>query len=372
MSNQICVVVGTRPGIIMMAPIIHELERRDIPHYVLHTGQHYSPEMDSELFEDLRLSPAAHHLEGVSAAEGHGGKTAKMLEGCEKVFLENRPALVIVNGDANTNLAAALAARKLGVSLAHSEAGERSYDWRMPEEHNRRIMDHISEVLFATSQKAAETLSKESVMGEVYITGNTIVDASLNHAKLAEDRSLVLKEYNLRPKDYLLLTSHREENVDYPDKLLAILKGAIQAGEELGLQVVFPVHPRTYKNIQQFGYLDLLDSSKFIKVLPALRYLDFLALVVNCCVVISDSGGVQQEAYIHKVPCVTVRDNTEWTETLGGGGNRLAGASDPGFIAQQVNDAYSMSDAIWQSVFGDGRASERIVNYALEYVNSSS
>lgn len=173
---KISVVVGTRPGIIMMAPIIKAIEDENIcDFYVIHTGQHYSPEMDAWLFEDLKLKPPKYKLSDIDKADGHARKTAAMLIGCEEIFIKDRPDLVLVNGDANTNLAAALAARKLGISLAHSEAGERSYDWRMPEEHNRRIIDHISDLLFSTSNDSRDTLVSESVLGSVHVTGNTIL-----------------------------------------------------------------------------------------------------------------------------------------------------------------------------------------------------
>ncbi|WP_340110616.1 non-hydrolyzing UDP-N-acetylglucosamine 2-epimerase [Pikeienuella sp. HZG-20] len=361
MSKEICVIVGTRPGIIMMAPIIHALQAADHPHYVIHTGQHYSPEMDVELFEDLGLTAPAYHLKGAAEAQTHATKTARMMEGCEAAFLERRPGVVLVNGDANSNVAAALAGRKLGVPLAHSEAGERSYDWRMPEEHNRRIMDHISELLFATNDKARDILLGEKVPGAVHVTGNTIVDASLNHAVVAQERSNALSERGLTAQDYLLLTAHREENVDQPDRLEAIVRGAQAAGEAAGCDVVFPAHPRTAKNLEAFGLMDLARKSSRIRMTPALRYLDFMQLLINARAVVTDSGGVQQEAFIHRRPCVTIRDNTEWTETVARRGNRIAGASDPERICGAVVAALAETDADWTPVFGDGRAAERIV-----------
>ena len=315
MTKEICVIVGTRPGIIMMAPIIHALKQKNIPHYVIHTGQHYSPQMDSELFEDLDLPAADFHLTGVAEESTHATKTAKMMVGCEEVFLKRRPALVIVNGDANTNLAGSLAARKLGIILAHSEAGERSYDWRMPEEHNRRMMDHTSELLFTTGVKGKKILEGENVPGQIHVTGNPIVDASHNHAILAQNQSNILDEYNLKKHDYFLVTSHREENVDDPDRLTAILKGVQMGAEKMGLKAILPIHPRTRKNIDHFNLNHLIQENDRLITLPPLRYLDFMQMLVNARIVVTDSGGVQQESYIHKIPCVTIRDNTEWVET---------------------------------------------------------
>jgi UDP-N-acetylglucosamine 2-epimerase (non-hydrolysing) len=370
MAHEICVVVGTRPGIIMMAPIIHALHNAAVPHYVIHTGQHYSPEMDSELFEDLQLAPATYHLSGVAEAITHATKTAQMMVGCEEIFLERRPGLVIVNGDANTNLAAALAARKLGVPLAHSEAGERSYDWRMPEEHNRRIMDHISELLFPTNDKAKAILEGEKVPGEIVVTGNTIVDASINHAVLAKARSDVLEKYGLAPERYILMTSHREENVDHPDRLAAIIEGAKQGARRLGMTVVFPAHPRTLKNLKTFDLMHLVENAPALQLLPAMRYLDFMQLLTHARLVVTDSGGVQQESFIHQRPCVTVRDNTEWTETVASRGNRIAGASDPDRIAQCMADAFAERNFDWTPIFGDGRSAQRIVQTSVAFIKA--
>lgn len=371
MTKEICVVVGTRPGIIMMAPIIHALQAGGHPHYVIHTGQHYSPEMDSELFEDLDLTPPAYHLTGIAEAQTHASKTARMMEGCEAAFLERRPGVVLVNGDANTNVAAALAGRKLGIPLAHSEAGERSYDWRMPEEHNRRIMDHISELLFATNDKARDILLGEKVPGAVHVTGNTIVDASLNHAVVAQERSSVLSDHGLAAQEYLLLTSHREENVDQPDRLEAIIRGAQAAGEATDHDVIFPIHPRTAKNLDAFGLSGLLRGASRIRMLPALRYLDFMQLLINARGVITDSGGVQQEAFIHRRPCVTIRDNTEWTETVTRRGNRIAGASDPERIRDMTVAALADRDVDWAPVFGDGKAAARIVAHCAQLLEEN-
>ncbi|MDA9224945.1 UDP-N-acetylglucosamine 2-epimerase (non-hydrolyzing) [Tateyamaria sp.] len=367
MKKDICVIVGTRPGIIMMAPIVHELKKRDCNYFVIHSGQHYSPEMDAELFEDLELGKPDFRLKGVAHATSHGTKTARMLEGFEDVFMRRRPHVVIVNGDANTNVAAALAARKLHIPLAHSEAGERSYDWRMPEEHNRRIMDNISDLLFPTDQKAADILENEYVPGQVLITGNTIVDATLKHAEMARKASNVLNEYSLQKDNYLLLTTHREENVDTRERLLAILLGTNAGAEALGLTAAFPIHPRTLKNVKNFSLHDTLLGLSNIKILPPLRYLDFTDILVNARLIVTDSGGVQQEAFIQRRHCVTVRDGTEWTETVTRKGNRIAGADDIERIKTAIVDAYNEKEAEWTQAFGDGKAAKRIVDHVLAF-----
>lgn len=367
---EVCVVVGTRPGIIMMAPVIHELVRREVPHFVLHTGQHYSPAMDSELFEDLRLSQPAFHIKDVSARPTHGGQTAAMLEGCEAALIERRPRLVLVIGDANTNLAAALAARKLRLGVGHIEAGERSFDWRMPEEHNRRMIDHISDLLFTTNEKSAAQLRKEQVQGVVHVTGNTIVDASLNHANLARRHSDVMKRYQLASNRYVLMTSHREENVDDARRLAAIVEAAGLVARDLRMPVLFVAHPRTQKRLAGADRSQSYASRPDFRIIPSLRYLDFLQLLINAGLVLTDSGGVQQEAYIHRRACVTLRDNTEWTETLANGANRLAGADDAVRIVGRIREALANLPTSWPAIFGDGRAAERITQVAKQFIGS--
>lgn len=368
LKDEVAVIVGTRPGIIMLAPIVHELERRGIPYFIVHTGQHFSPSMDSQLFEDLGLPEPQYHLAETAKKRTHGGQTAVMLEGCEQAFMERKPKVVLVNGDANTNLAAALAARKLRISVGHIEAGERSFDWSMPEEHNRRIMDHISELLFTTNEKGAAQLKNEQVMGEIFVTGNTIADASINHAKIANEKSSVLDEMGLDKEAYIIMTSHREENVDDSSKLEAILVGAEKAAVKTGFPVLFLAHPRTQKRIEQFGLVDLVAQLGKVTVLGALRYLDFMQLLINSRAVLTDSGGVQQEAYVHERPCVTMRENTEWTETLSDGANRLCGATCPDKIADAVVDALKVEGIKWKPIFGDGMAAKRIVEVVARYM----
>ena len=208
---EIGITVGTRPGIVMLAPVIHEFRRRGLPHFVVHTGQHYSPNMDAQFFTDLELPAPDYRIEGVAEKRTHGGQTAAMLEGVEKILMERRPFFFLVGGDANTNLAAALAARKLRIRLGHIEAGERCFDWDVPEEHNRVMIDHISEHLFATSEQSAAYLRRESVLGEIHVVGNPKVDASKQFVDIAMRKTDVFGRYGVTPGNYALLTSHREE-----------------------------------------------------------------------------------------------------------------------------------------------------------------
>lgn len=369
LTERVAVVLGTRPGIIMLAPVIKALQTRKVPHTVIQTGQHYSPAMDADMFHDLELTSPAHRLEGVAERHTHGGQTAAMLEGIERVLMEERPSVVLVGGDANTNLAGALAARKLRMRLGHVEAGERSFDWRMPEEHNRRIIDHISDYLFATGEVARQNLLRESVQGEIHVVGNTIVDASLQHFELTRTKSNALAEHFVQPGAYAVLTMHREENVDFEANLRGALQGVSQACERLGLPVLFLVHPRTRKRLQEFKLSDWAAGLPALRLHEAVGYLDFLKLLAHARVVFTDSGGVQQEACIHHVPTVTLRENTEWIETLQQGANRLAG-TDPVRIVNAAAEADSVSRE-WPVPFGDGTAAQQVVNVACQALEAA-
>ena len=364
LKGSLALVVGTRPGIIMFSPIIRACVRRELDFFVIHTGQHYSPNMDGWIFRDLELPQPRHQIEGVGEKKMHGAQTAAMLEAIEKVLLEERPSMVLVGGDANTNLAGALAARKLHITLGHVEAGERSFDWRMPEEHNRRIIDHISEFLFTTNEKGVRHLEDEKVMGEISITGNTIVDAVFQNYEISTQKSDFLAKNGLDKVRYVVMTSHREENVDDPENLANILLGAEYVIRETGSVVFFAAHPRTLVRLEQFDLLDRARSTEGLLLREAPSYLNFLALLGGSAMVITDSGGVQQEACILQKPCVTLRENSEWTETLDIGANMLAGTD-----AERIRDVAQImmgKDGHWNNPFGDGKASERILDICSE------
>jgi UDP-N-acetylglucosamine 2-epimerase (non-hydrolysing) len=369
LERKACVVVGTRPGIVMMAPVIRELARRGLPHFVLHTDQHYSRNMDAQFFEDLQLPEPDHRLEGVAGQTLHGAQTAAMLTGCEQVLLAERPSLVLVGGDANTNLAAALAARKLHIQLGHVEAGERSMDWRMPEEHNRVVIDHISEYLFTTNHKASERLRSEQVRGEIVETGNPIVDAARQNRDLATAGGAVLEDLRVAAGEYFLMTAHREENVDSQGALRGILEGAKLIAERLDRPTVFAIHPRTERRLSEFGLDHLVASTPGLIVVPALRYLSFLSLLSAAALVLTDSGGVQQEACLLQVPCVTLRETTEWSETLAIGANMLAG-TDPNRIVAAAEHMLAVPTG-WTHPFGDGFAASRIVDTVQAVLNQT-
>ena len=363
LSDSVCVIVGTRPGIIKMSPIIKELGWRQIPFFTLHTGQHYSYEMDKKFFEDLELPKPLYHLPQCKPGSLHGEQTANMLSGIESVLVKAKPRLVLVCGDANTNLAGALAARKLQIEVGHVESGLRSNDWRMPEEHNRVIIDHISEYLFAPTPRARQNLINDNVKGKVYLTGNTIVDALIQHVEIAENKSTIMKTLSLPKNGYILTTIHREENVDHIDTLTEIIKGLELIGGNLDFPIVLPVHPRTKKRFGNFNLWSKLADIQNLTVIDPAGYLDFLVLLKNAALVLTDSGGIQEESCILHTPCVTLRENTERQETVFVKSNIVAGTK-----PDRVLDAVERSlgkERDWPNPFGDGKAAKRIVDVSV-------
>ena len=369
LKNKVCVVVGTRPGIVMFSPIIRELQAQGMDFFVIHTGQHYSYNMDRKFFEDLKLEEPHYKLDNMQNYKLHGEQTAEMLKGCERILIKERPKVTLVGGDANTNLAAALAARKLHIRIGHVEAGERSGDWRMPEEHNRVMIDHISEYLFTTNDKGKDNLVRENVQGKIFVTGNTIVDAALQNLEIAQKQSTILEEFNLQARGYFVLTMHREENVDSRESLVSILEGMKLVIRESGKKIVFLAHPRTQNRIQEFGLEGFVQAIENFEIKDAVGYLDFLRLLANADLVLTDSGGVQQESCILRVPCVTLRTNTEWVETLQIGANTLCG-TDPKTILEGVRKMTKVNRD-WSTPFGDGSAASSIVSIIRREVGLS-
>ncbi len=355
---KIAIVLGTRPEIIKMAPVIKELERRKTDFFILHSGQHYSYHLTRVFFEQLRLPKAKYNLEVGSGS--HAEETGKMLIGIEKVLLKERPDAIMVEGDTNSVLAGALSAAKLGIKVGHVEAGLRSYDRSMPEEVNRILTDHLSDHLYAPTPKAREILLGEGIDEEkIFVTGNTIVDAVHQNLEIAKEKGNTLSALNLHPRDFILVTLHRQENVDNRTRLASMLEGLDKVAAEFKLTVVYPVHPRTQKRMEQFQL-----APQNLKLIKPLGYFDFLQLESNAALVLTDSGGVQEEACILGVPCVTLRDNTERPETLEVGANILAGAS-----ADRILECCRIMlhrDKNWLNPFGDGRAAERIVKIVTE------
>jgi UDP-N-acetylglucosamine 2-epimerase (non-hydrolysing) len=350
---KIAVIVGTRPEIIKMAPVIRELENNRVNHFILHTGQHYSYNLDRVFFEQLRLQDAKYNLEVGSGS--HAEQTGRILIGVEKTLETERPDIVLVEGDTNSVFAGALAAVKLHISVGHVEAGLRSYDKQMPEEINRILTDHCSDYLFAPTPKAREILLSEGIPEEkIFITGNTIVDAVYQNLEIAGETGNFLDTLHLTPREYFLVTLHRQENVDNLARLAPILEGLDRVASDFRLPVIYPIHPRSQKMMTKFGL-----KPQNIKLIEPTDFLCFLQLESNARLILTDSGGVQEEACILKVPCVTLRDNTERPETIDVGANILAGASSDK-ILDCVKNMISRENN-WVNPFGDGKAGERIV-----------
>ena len=340
-----------------MSPIIKECERVGLDFFILHTGQHYSYNMDRVFFEQLELPEAEYNLDVGSGS--HGVQTGRMMEGIEKVLVEESPDVVLVEGDTNTVLAGALVAQKLGIKVGHVEAGLRSYDRRMPEEINRVLTDHCSDYLFTPTEKSREILLGEGIPSErIFVTGNTIVDAVYLGLELAEGRGDALSEFGLVKGGYFLATVHRQENVDDEVRFSSILKGLELVSESYNIPVVYPVHQRGKKMMEEFSLRPKL------KLIDAVDFLTFLYLERNASLVLTDSGGVQEEACILGVPCVTLRDNTERPETVDVGSNVIAG-TDPGMILEKANFMLS-TDKDWVNPFGDGKAAVRIIGLLRE------
>ena len=352
---SIAIILGTRPEIIKMAPIIRECEQRKLDYFVLHTGQHYSHQMDSIFFKQLELPDVRYNLDVGSAS--HAEQTGRIMAGVEKVLMDERPDVVLVQGDTNTVLAGALAASKLHIKAGHVEAGLRSYDRTMPEEINRIVADHISDYLFAPTENSQENLRKEGIAEEkIWVTGNTIVDAVYQNLEIAKRKVNVLADLGLKQKEYFLVTAHRQENVDSRERLGEIIKGLQLVAREFGLSVVFPVHPRTRKMAAEFGFE--FDGNG-IKVIEPLGFLEFLQLEANARLALTDSGGVQEETCILGVPCVTLRENTERPETVDVGANMLTGTG-----SQRIVDSVrKMLDTRegWKNPFGDGDTGHKII-----------
>jgi UDP-N-acetylglucosamine 2-epimerase (non-hydrolysing) len=357
---KVTIVLGTRPEIIKMSPIIRVLEKKNIDFFILHTGQHYSYNMDQVFFEQLKLPQPKYNLKVGSGT--HAEETGKMMIGIEKVLFEEKPSIVLVEGDTNSVLAGSLAAVKVGLDVGHVEAGLRSYDRRMPEEINRIVADHISQILFAPTEKARGNLLYEGIKEEkIHVTGNTIVDAVYQNLELA-NKSLgkrVLESLGIVEGNYFLATVHRQENVDNPKRFKGILEGLKLVQDYFGMPIVYPIHPRSKKMMKEYGF----DPGKIVLTEP-IDYLSFLTLESRAKLVFTDSGGVQEEACILKVPCVTLRDNTERHETIEVGANTLAGA-EPKRILEKTKLMID-DDRGWPNPFGDGRAGERIVSILEE------
>jgi UDP-GlcNAc3NAcA epimerase len=347
-------IVGARPQFIKAAPVSRAL-RKIANEVLVHTGQHYDREMSRVFFDELHIPEPDYNL-GVGSGS-HGWQTGQMLIRIEEVLLKERPDWVLVYGDTNSTLAGALAAVKLHIPVAHVEAGLRSFNRAMPEEHNRVLTDHVANLLFCPTQTAVDNLTDEGITAGVRLTGDVMVDALFYNAGLAEEHSDVLGCLNLTPGGYILVTVHRPRNTDDPTRLRAILAALEEIAQDG--PVVFPAHPRTRKAMDALGYRPGIG----LRVIEPVGYLDVLSLQKNARLVLTDSGGMQKEAYLFAVPCLTLREETEWVETVEAGWNLLVRA-DYDTIVHAAQEFRPQGTP--PSLFGDGHASEKIVRLLAE------
>ncbi len=362
---EIVTVVGARPQFIKAAAVSRAVAAlnaaggdRRVRERIVHTGQHYDENMSKVFFEELQIPRPAVNLEVGSGP--HGRQTAAMLERLEEVLLEGRPDWVLVYGDTNSTLAGALAAAKLHVPVAHVEAGMRSFNRRMPEEINRVVADCLSTLLFCSTDTAVGNLAREGITGGVHKVGDVMYDSVLFRAALAEKSSRVMDELQLEPKSFYLATVHRAENTDQPGRLA----GIIAAFERAGRPVVLPLHPRTRKVLGA----PLAKIGGQVRVIEPVSYLDMLMLERGARLILTDSGGVQKEAYWFDVPCVTLRDETEWVELVTAGGNRLVGADTESIlsaVAAFERDGARLPADRPADLYGDGASAEKIVGILL-------
>ena len=342
---KIVSIVGARPQFIKCAPLSREL-RKEHEEVLVHTGQHYDHGMSEVFFEELAIPKPDYNL-GIGSGT-HGRQTGAMLGAIEDVLLVEEPDIVLVYGDTNSTLAGALAAVKLHIPVAHVEAGLRSNDRRMPEEVNRVLTDHASDILFCPTKTAVANLASEGIARGVHLVGDVMVDALRENLTFAQERSTAFADLDLSPGAYYLATVHRAGNTDDPVALQAIMV----AFSRLEVPVIFPVHPRTRKKLAEYG-IALAANVRIIEPLP---YFDMLAVLSGARAILTDSGGVQKEAYILEVPCVTLRENTEWVETLEDGWNVLVGTDADRIVTEAKRDVGGRH----ASQFGDGHATERI------------
>ena len=348
---KIVSIVGARPQFIKAAPVSVAL-RKQHEERLLHTGQHYDDNMSKVFFEDLGIPRPDINLE--IGSDSHARQTAAIMIGVENYLQQEKPDVVLVYGDTNSTLAGAIAAAKLHIKIAHVEAGLRSFNRDMPEEINRIVADKVADILFCPTATAVKNLAGEGITTGVFNIGDVMFDAALKFAPIAEQKSQILERLLIQPKKVFLLTLHRAENTDSYKNLRNIVTAIIQSNKI----IVFPAHPRTVKLLKQFQLYQKLDRADNISLIEPVSYIDMIVLEKNAEKILTDSGGVQKEAYFYQVPCVTLRNETEWVETVADGWNCLVGADIEKILAA-INDF--LPDREQQGHYGDGKASEKLV-----------
>jgi UDP-GlcNAc3NAcA epimerase len=354
-NMKIITIIGARPQFIKAAVVSAALEAKGIQEILVHTGQHFDASMSDVFFQELSLKPPDYHL-GVGGLS-HGAMTGRMLESIETLLMAEKPDFVLVYGDTNSTLAGALAAAKLHIPIAHVEAGMRSFNRQMPEEINRVLVDHLSQLLFVTSEKPIDLLAQEGLVRGVHCVGDVMYDAVLKFSALAE-RSTILKKLNLKPQQYGLVTLHRAENTDDLQRLGIWLAQLALLSQTLNL--VFTVHPRTVQAIQK---INADWNPPGIQLISPLGYLDMLALQSQSALILTDSGGLQKEALYTGTPCLTLRKETEWVETVESGWNQLIGDCPDELEKRALALIEYCAQKQIPQLYGDGRAAEKIADF---------
>ncbi|MGL1957626.1 MAG: UDP-N-acetylglucosamine 2-epimerase (non-hydrolyzing) [Colwellia sp.] len=362
---KIGIIVGTRPEIIKMAPVIRECEKRKIQYFIIHSNQHYSKEMDSIFFEELHL-PAPHYNLGVGSGL-HSNQTGNILIKMEPILLEEKPDVVLVQGDTNTVLAGALSASKLNIKVGHIEAGLRSYDRTMPEETNRIMTDHISEYLFAVGPNQENILKSEGISSDkIHTVGNTVSDSLFQHLEISAQRSSILSDLDLSAGEYFLVTAHRASNVDIASNLLELLHLFDEMHKNYTGTIVWPIHPRTQSKLKEFN----IELPSYLQLIAPVGYLDFIQLQKHAKLILTDSGGIQEEACLLGVPSLTLRENTERPEAVEVGASELVGRNAIKAV-KAAKQWLSRDNYSWDNPFGDGHVAEYIVDVIVKDLTQS-
>jgi len=351
---KILTIIGARPQFIKAVSFSRYLKSSpDIQEIILHTGQHYDNNMNDNFFSELDIPKPDYNL-GVGS-DTHARQTAKMMIGIEDIALKEKPDFILIYGDTNSTIAGALAGAKIYIPVIHIEVGLRSYDREIPEEINRVVSDSISTILFCPTEAAVNNLKKEGITNGVYNVGDIMLETYLFYKNKALKNSSILNRLNLKPKEYILGTIHRASNTDNVENLKNIFIGLTDGKEA----IILPLHPRTRKTIEQNKFIKR-NIGKNINIIEPVGYFDMISLEANAKKIVTDSGGVQKEAYFNKIPCITLRENTEWVETIEQGVNQLVGV-DPGKIKESINNFYLQEQDGSKQLYGDGKTSEKIV-----------
>ena len=357
---KICTVIGARPQFVKAAVVSAEFAKhKSINEVIIHTGQHYDPAMSEIFFRELNVPNEKYNLEIGSGS--HGVQTGKMLSSIEKVLQDEAPDYVLIYGDTNSTLAGALCASKLHIPIAHIEAGMRSFNKKMPEEINRIIADHLSEINFCSTKTAMDTLKRENLGSTGVLVGDVMYDCSLKVAEFAEKRYDPFAKFTVEKNNYALLTCHRAENTDHRECLTEIVKAVNKISEKM--TVLYPVHPRTGKFINEYG----LSFSNNVKLIAPVGYLEMILLEKHASYILTDSGGVQKEAFFYRVPCITMREETEWVETAALGWNKITGANSKQIIDAFADFTKNRPAKTSAKPYGNGDAASKIVSRLTKF-----